>query len=69
MTSHAFDIFKEGEGRFASATKAVHDKVREAVPPLTGDRHLTPEIERVKEMVADAEFIRTAEAYVGVLSF
>lgn len=69
VTSRAFDIFKEGEGSFASATKAIHDKVREAVPPLTGDRHLTPEIERVREMVADAEFIRTAEAYVGVLNF
>ena len=69
VTSRALDLFTDGAGQFASVTQAVHDRIRTVVPPLTQDRHLSPEIEKVKTMVENAEIIRIAEKYIGFLGF
>ncbi|WP_204245068.1 aromatic amino acid ammonia-lyase [Cloacibacillus sp. An23] len=69
VTSRAFDLFTEGVGCFASATQAVRDKIRTIVPPMTGDRHLSPEVEKVKKIVSEGEIIRVAETYVGNLGY
>ncbi len=65
----AFDMIPAGEAPFSSATRAVYEKVREVVPPVSGDRHFGPDIENVFKLVRDGEMIKAAEGVTGTLEF
>mgnify|MGYP000756488001 CR=1 FL=1 len=65
----AFDMMPAGEAPFSSATRAVYEKVREVVPPVSGDRHFGPDIENVFKLVRDGEMIKAAEGVTGTLEF
>ena len=65
----AFDMIPAGEAPFSSATRAVYKKVREVVPPVSGDRHFGPDIENVFKLVRDGEMIKAAEGVTGTLEF
>lgn len=66
--ARAFDLLQKEESGFASATKAVHDKIREVVPPVKGDRHFGPDIESAAMLVSDGTIIETAEKIAGTLA-
>lgn len=65
----AFDMLPEGEREFSSATQNIYERIREVVPPVTGDRHFAPDIENIKTLVTDGEIIRIAEKIKGSLEF
>ena len=65
--TRAFDLLREEEGGFASATAAVHDKIREVVPPVDKDRYFGPDIESATALVSDGTIIETAEKIAGTL--
>ncbi len=47
--------------------EAVYEAVREAVPHLSTDRYLKPEVSKVREMIRNGELVRAAEAASGRL--
>jgi histidine ammonia-lyase len=51
----------------SKALEAVHRKVREQVSAYNADRHLSPEIERIADLVRDGDLLHEAEAIVGAL--
>lgn len=51
----------------APATAAVVARLREDVPHYDRDRHLSPELERAADLVADGTLLAAAEAVVGTL--
>ena len=51
----------------ASGTAAVVVAIRERVAGIGEDRHLAPEIEAVRELVAGGVLVRAAEAAIGEL--
>ena len=67
--ARAFDLMPVEEREFSSATLAVHDKIRDVVPPITGDRHFGPDIEKVKTLVAEGEILEVVENMTGTLAF
>lgn len=67
--TRAFDILGREETGFAAATQAVHDKIREAVPPVWNDRHFGPDIEKATALVSDGTILETAEKVIGTLAF
>lgn len=69
VLARAFDLLEKDEKGFAPATDAVRRKIREVVPPVTGDRHFGPEIEKTAALVSDGSIIDTAEAVAGKLAF
>ncbi len=52
----------------AAATAAVRDCLRAEVAGPGPDRHLTPEIEAVVELVQDGAVLAAAESVTGALS-
>jgi histidine ammonia-lyase len=52
----------------AAGTGAVRDAIRTRVQGPGPDRHLSPEIEAVAELVADGSVIAAAESIVGTLA-
>ncbi len=66
--TRAFDLLQKEEEGFASATKAVHDKIREVVPPVKKDRYFGPDIENTAALVSDGTIIETAEEIAGTLA-
>ena len=66
--TRAFDLLQKEEDGFASATKTVHDKIREVVPPVEKDRYFGPDIENTAALVSDGTIIETAEEIAGTLA-
>ncbi len=54
--------------RPGAGVEAVYKLVREAVPHLSTDRYLRPEVAKVREMIRRGDLIRAAEAVSGPLS-
>ncbi|MFC4810523.1 histidine ammonia-lyase [Paenibacillus sp. GCM10023250] len=56
-----------GPDGLAPATRALYDRLREAVKPVTEDRSLTGEIERVSAALLSGEWLGAVEAVTGPL--
>lgn len=54
--------------RPADGTAAAAEVVREAVPPLSQDRAVAPEIDRVRRLVLDGSLLEAVEGAIGPLS-
>lgn len=53
----------------ASATRAVHDRVRREVPTLENDTMMQPQIEAIAAMIKEGEIVRAAWSETGELAF
>lgn len=68
--TRAFDLTDISEhGKFASATKSIHDLIRSQIQPVTEDRHFGPDIESMYKLVKHGDILRVAEEKVGILKF
>jgi histidine ammonia-lyase len=56
------ELLRPGRG-----VAAVHDFIRESVPPLENDRPQTPDIEKLSEMIRDGSLVSRVEDAVGPL--
>ncbi|WP_255376018.1 aromatic amino acid ammonia-lyase [Cloacibacillus sp. An23] len=63
--SRAFDLTRVEYGHFSSATQSVHDKIREVVPYIKGDRYLGPDIEAIYSMVKNGDIVKNVQARIG----
>lgn len=69
IMARAFDMLPKQEQRFSSSTLSVHDKIREVVPYIKGDRHFGLDIESVTALVREGEVLKTVENVIGTLYF
>ncbi|HKV83305.1 MAG TPA: histidine ammonia-lyase [Ktedonobacterales bacterium] len=60
--AQAIDLRADGPARLAPATRAAYDLVREHVAYLEHDRELTPEIQRLVELIRSEEILRAVGA-------
>jgi histidine ammonia-lyase len=60
--AQAIDLRPEGPARLARATRAAYEHVREQVEYLVHDRELTPDIQRLVEMIRSEGITRAVEA-------
>ncbi len=67
--ARAFDLMPKEEREFSSVTSSVHDKVREVVPYVDGDRHFGPDIEAATGLVREGKILETVEMITGTLEF
>ncbi len=54
--------------RSSDAIEAVHEAIREVVPPLTDDRVLSPDIQAVRELIRNGTLLEAAESTAGRLA-
>ena len=67
--SRAYDMMPPEDQQFASATLAVHNKIRKVVPPVTSDRHFGPDIEQISTLLSKGEIVKEVESQIGTLNF